>query len=219
MVVEFKVTAIEDTAALRVRSLAIPDHTLVSVRSDQPGAVPAAANMHTATTGTGDTFTALKANTPVDPAAVTVMYGLANTGKLAAAIDSNSLYDSPSGGTARENGRIGSTIWHTRWYTAAAPMPHEITLDLGASYNVSDLHYLPRQTQSNGRIADYQVFTSTDGVTWGTAAASRTFADSTAQQDVSFTARTARYVKLKATREVGGNAWTSVAELNIGYRP
>ncbi|MFE9630005.1 endo-alpha-N-acetylgalactosaminidase family protein [Streptomyces sp. NPDC006463] len=128
--------------------------------------------------------------------------------------------------TAGENGSAvnvldgdGSTIWHTQWYAATAPMPHEITLDLGASYDVTALHYLPRQTQPNGRIADYQVFTSTDGVNWGTAAASGTFPDTTAQQDVSFTARTARYVRLKATREVDGNPWTAVAELNIGYRP
>ncbi|MFB6619215.1 hypothetical protein ACIGFK_18180 [Streptomyces sp. NPDC085524] len=64
--VEFKVTAIEDTAALRVRSFAVPDHTLVSVRSDQPGAALATAAMHTATTGTGDTFTPVTASTPVD---------------------------------------------------------------------------------------------------------------------------------------------------------
>lgn len=108
--VEFKVTAIEDTAALRVRSLAIPDHTLVSVRSDQPGAALATATMHTATTGTGDTFTPVTASTPVDAAATTVMYGMVNTGRLAAAIDSNSLYDQPSGATARENGRIGKRV-------------------------------------------------------------------------------------------------------------
>lgn len=128
--------------------------------------------------------------------------------------------------TAGENGAAanvldgdGATIWHTQWYQATAPMPHEITLDLGASYNVSALHYLPRQTQSNGRIAAYQVLTSTDGVTWGTAAASGTYPNTTAQQDVTFTARTARYVKLKATSEVSGNPWTAVAELNIGYLP
>ncbi|MFD8862692.1 endo-alpha-N-acetylgalactosaminidase family protein [Streptomyces vinaceus] len=128
--------------------------------------------------------------------------------------------------SAGENGRAANvldgdaaTIWHTQWYAATAPMPHEITLDLGAPYEVSALHCLPRQTQSNGRIADYQVFTSADGVDWGTAAATGTFANTAAQQDVSFTPRTARYVKLKATREVGGNPWTSVAELNIGYRP
>ncbi|MFJ4775776.1 endo-alpha-N-acetylgalactosaminidase family protein [Streptomyces sp. NPDC088762] len=128
--------------------------------------------------------------------------------------------------TAGENGNAANvldgdaaTIWHTQWYAATAPMPHEVTLDLGAPYNVSALHYLPRQTQSNGRIADYQVFTSPDGVTWGTAAATGTFTDGTDRQDASFTPRTARYVRLKATSEVGGNPWTSVAELNVGHRP
>ncbi|MFI5999597.1 endo-alpha-N-acetylgalactosaminidase family protein [Streptomyces sp. NPDC051366] len=128
--------------------------------------------------------------------------------------------------TAGENGAAAnaldgdtSTIWHTQWYAATAPMPHEITLDLGASYDVSALHCLPRQAQSNGRIADYQVFTSTDGVNWGTAAAAGTFPNTTARQDVTFTPRTARYVRLKATSEVAGNPWSSVAELNVGYRP
>ncbi|MFD7258140.1 endo-alpha-N-acetylgalactosaminidase family protein [Streptomyces sp. NPDC059874] len=123
-----------------------------------------------------------------------------------------------NGGAANVLDGDAATIWHTQWYATTAPMPHEITLDLGASYNVSALHYLPRQTQSNGRIAGYQVLTSTDGANWGTAAASGTFPNTTAQQNVSFTPRTARYVKLKATSEVSGNPWTSVAELNIGHR-
>ncbi|GHI85649.1 endo-alpha-N-acetylgalactosaminidase family protein [Streptomyces xanthophaeus] len=128
--------------------------------------------------------------------------------------------------TAAENGSAAnvldgdpSTIWHTAWYTSTAPLPHEITLDLGAPYNVSALHYLPRQTQSNGRIAGYQVFTSADGTAWTTAAASGTFTDTTAQQTASFPARTARYVRLRATSEVTGNPWTSVAELNVAHRP
>lgn len=127
--------------------------------------------------------------------------------------------------TAGENGSAANvldgnaaTLWHTQWYAATAPMPHEITVDLGATYDVSALHCLPRQTQSNGRIAGYQVFTSTDGVTWGTPAASGTFADTTAQQDAAFTPRPARYVRLRATREVNGNPWTSLAELTVGYR-
>ncbi|WP_051837810.1 endo-alpha-N-acetylgalactosaminidase family protein [Streptomyces sp. NRRL F-2580] len=128
--------------------------------------------------------------------------------------------------TAGENGAAANvldgdsaTLWHTRWYAATAPMPHEIALDLGAAYDVAALHYLPRQSQSNGRIAAYQVFTSTDGTTRGTAAATGTFPDTTAQQDVTFPPRTARYVRLRATNEVAGHPWTSVAELNIGYRP
>lgn len=128
--------------------------------------------------------------------------------------------------TAGENGSAANvldgkaaTLWHTQWYAATAPMPHEITLDLGASYRVSALHVLPRPTQSNGRIADYEVYTSADGTTWGPAAATGTWADGAARQDAAFTPRAARYVRLRATREVNGNPWTSVAELNVGYRP
>ncbi|MEU9164712.1 endo-alpha-N-acetylgalactosaminidase family protein [Streptomyces sp. NPDC048424] len=128
--------------------------------------------------------------------------------------------------TTGENGAAANvldgdaaTLWHTQWYDATAPMPHEITLDLGAAYDVCALHYLPRQSQSNGRIAGYEVFTSTDGTTWGAASATGTFPNSTAQQDVTFSPRTARYVRLRATSEVAGRPWTSVAELNIGYRP
>ncbi|MEV8530598.1 endo-alpha-N-acetylgalactosaminidase family protein [Streptomyces sp. NPDC051211] len=127
--------------------------------------------------------------------------------------------------TAGEDGRAANvldgdpaTLWHTQWYAATAPMPHEITLDLGASYKVTALLELPRQTQSNGRIAAYQVLTSTDGTTW-TAAAAGTLPDSTARQDITFTPRPARYLRLRATGEVNGNPWTSVAELNVRYRP
>ncbi|MFJ5547984.1 endo-alpha-N-acetylgalactosaminidase family protein [Streptomyces sp. NPDC093225] len=128
--------------------------------------------------------------------------------------------------TAGENGRAANvldgdpaTIWHTEWYARTAPLPHELTLDLGATYDVCALHLLPRQNQSNGRIADYQVFTSTDGTTWGPAAATGTLPDTTAQQDVLLTPRPARYVRLRATREVDGNPWTSLAELNVGHLP
>ena len=53
----------------------------------------------------------------------------------------------------------------------------------------------------------------------GTPAASDTFADGAAQQGVTFAPRAARYVRLKVMREVGGNPWTSLAELNVGHRP
>ncbi|MEV7725291.1 endo-alpha-N-acetylgalactosaminidase family protein [Streptomyces sp. NPDC087917] len=134
------------------------------------------------------------------------------------AVDSQET-DGENGAAANVLDGQASTLWHTQWYAATAPMPHEITLDLGATYAVSALHALPRPTQSNGRIADYQVFTSTDGTTWGAAAATGTFTDTAAQQDAAFAPRAARYVRLKVTREVNGNPWTSLAELNIGYTP
>ena len=126
--------------------------------------------------------------------------------------------------TAGENGAgsnvldgNASTIWHTEWSASTPPPPHEIRIDLGATYNVSTVYYLPRQSQANGRIANYEVHTSTDGTTW-TTAASGTFPNTTVEQAVTFTARQARHIRLRALSEVNGNPWTAVAELNVGYK-
>ncbi|MEV6521828.1 discoidin domain-containing protein [Longispora sp. NPDC051575] len=108
-----------------------------------------------------------------------------------------------------------ATFWHTKWSGTAAPMPHEIQIDLGASRSVTNLYYLPRQSQANGRIASYEVYVSADGTTWGTAVATGTFANNTVEQTVTFAAKTGRYVRLRALSEVNGNPWTAVAEINI----
>src|SRR5690606_8066041 len=54
--------------------------------------------------------------------------------------------------TAKENGSASNafdgnatTIWHTRWSSSVTAPPHEIQIDLGASYVLSGLRYLPRQ--------------------------------------------------------------------------
>ena len=108
------------------------------------------------------------------------------------------------------------TFWGTQWSAANPAPPHEIQLDLGASYSVTDLYYLPRQNSANGRIAGYQVYVSADGTTWGTAVSTGTWSNSTAEQNAHFTAKTGRYVRLVALSEVSGNPWTTVAELNVG---
>ena len=112
-----------------------------------------------------------------------------------------------------------TTFWHTQ-YTGGtlAQLPHEIQLDLGASYPVADLYYLPRQDHQNGRIANYEVYVSADGTTWGTAVATGTFPNTTAWQLVKIPATTGRYVRLRALSEVGGGPWTTVAEIGVGIR-
>lgn len=111
-----------------------------------------------------------------------------------------------------------ATLWHTRYTGGSiAPMPHEIQLDLGGSYAVTDLYYQPRtDTSPNGRIARYEVYVSADGTNWGSTVASGTFANSTALQAVRFPATTGRYVRLRALSEVAGNQFTSIAELGAG---
>lgn len=111
-----------------------------------------------------------------------------------------------------------ATIWHSR-QLLPAPLPHEIQLDLHGSYGVTNLYYRPRQSSASGRIANYEVYVSADGTNWGTAVASGTFPNGTAEQTVTFPAKTGRYVRLRALSEVNGQRWTAVAELNVGVGP
>ncbi len=53
-----------------------------------------------------------------------------------------------------------TSIWHTQWQDASPKHPHTLVIDLGASYKISELKYLPRQDQSTGHIKDYKVYLS-----------------------------------------------------------
>jgi phospholipase C len=127
--------------------------------------------------------------------------------------------------TAGENGAAAnaidgstSTIWHTQWsnVTPTPPCPHEIQLDMTASHSVSGFSYLPRQDGGqNGWVKGWEFYVSADGTTWGTAAATGTFAKDNTLKTVNFTAATGRYVRFRALSEINGNAWTSCAELNV----
>ncbi|MFC5452350.1 M60 family metallopeptidase [Paenibacillus aestuarii] len=109
-----------------------------------------------------------------------------------------------------------STLWHTKW-DLSNPLPQSITLNLGGSYNVSALEYLPRQDWgSNGIITAYNVYTSTDGVNF-TKVTSGSWANDGLVKTATFAPTTASYVKLEATAGVGGYA--SAAEMNVYYTP
>jgi hypothetical protein len=109
-----------------------------------------------------------------------------------------------------------ATLWVTEWAQRTAPLPHTLVLDLGASYQVDGLRYMPRQDGNpNGTMAGYEFYVSPDGTTWGSAVAAGTFAADTTEKTVRFTAKTGRYVRLVALSEINGQAWTSAAELNV----
>jgi len=108
-----------------------------------------------------------------------------------------------------------STFWHTEWSAANPLPPHDIQIDLGASYSMTGFSYLPRQDAgTNGFIGKYEFSVSTDGITW-ISVASGTFNSSTTVQQASFNATTGRYIRLRALSELNGNPWTCVAELNV----
>lgn len=125
--------------------------------------------------------------------------------------------------TARENGAASnvldgstSTYWHSQWSGTLVPLPHSITIDMNKTETVAGLKYLPRSGSSNGRIGRFEIHTSTDGTTWGTAVATGTWADNSLQKTAEFTAVATRFVRLTAITEAGNRGpWSNAAEINL----
>ncbi|MCQ4208918.1 endo-alpha-N-acetylgalactosaminidase family protein [Streptomyces longispororuber] len=133
----FKVTAVRDTAAFRVGTIDIPGHDLVSVGSADGGAQTAFTKLDPDSTKTADVFGKVTADTPAEQSATGAAYAIVNTGRLAAAVESNSAYDKPSGATNGDDARFwhqarkdadGGTrvgVWSGQWTYrgAGAPAP------------------------------------------------------------------------------------------------
>ncbi|WP_328906048.1 endo-alpha-N-acetylgalactosaminidase family protein [Streptomyces sp. NBC_00234] len=133
----FKVTAVRDTEAFRVGTIDIPGHDLVSVGSADTGAATAFTRLDPDSTKTADVFAAVTGQTAAEAAPVGASYALVNTGSLAAAVESNSSYDKPSGATGGDDARFwhqarkeadGSVrvgVWSGQWTYrgAGAPQP------------------------------------------------------------------------------------------------
>ena len=111
---------------------------------------------------------------------------------------------------------LSSTFWHTKYTGGTTPYPHEIQIDLGATYNLTGMSYLPRQDGNpNGTVAQYELYASTDSANWGTPIKSGTFASDATEKVVSFASTTARYIRFRALSEISGKVHTAVAELNV----
>ncbi|MFD0895176.1 discoidin domain-containing protein [Luteolibacter ambystomatis] len=83
-----------------------------------------------------------------------------------AAVDSEETVDETAPAIRAIDGDV-NTFWHTGYGTGGiAALPHYITINLGSTRPVGGFVYVPRQGNQNGRIKNYQVHTSTDGVNW-----------------------------------------------------
>jgi len=105
-VVSFNVTAIHDSPEFQVRTLQLPKLNLVSVNSAQPGAQISTASLSVDRAKSGDLFIPVTAGTPLDAAPKSSAYALANTSQLAAALESNALYDTSAGPGSKDQGRF-----------------------------------------------------------------------------------------------------------------
>ncbi len=84
-------------------------------------------------------------------------------------VDSQEMSDELAPASNVIDGNI-NTFWHTEYNQSSIPPdpppPHRLTLDLGSARFIGGFVYTPRQNYFNGRIANYQVHHSLDGVNW-----------------------------------------------------
>jgi len=108
------------------------------------------------------------------------------------------------------------SMWHTDFTFNETKHPHEMIVDLGATFEIAGFTYLPREGGGNGTIKDYECFVSDSDKDYGNPVLKDTLAKGTAENVVKFPAAVkGRYVKLVGLSEVNGRPWTSIAELGI----
>ena len=109
-----------------------------------------------------------------------------------------------------------TTIWHTRWKPAPAPLPHWIVLDLGREVELKGVTYLPRQDQSTGRASQCEVYLGNDRTPSGAPCAKAKLRDTGDAQTITFPKpHKGRYLKFVITADHGGKGFISLAELDV----
>ncbi|MEV0390869.1 endo-alpha-N-acetylgalactosaminidase family protein [Nonomuraea sp. NPDC050643] len=134
-VTTFAIDEVSDTEAFRVGTIDLPGHDLVSVSSAQEGAATAFTRLDPNSTRTADVFAQVTAETAPEAAPVGATYAIVSTGRLAAAVESNSTYDRPSGVTDRDaarfwhqarreaDGTVRVGVWSGQWTHRASGAP------------------------------------------------------------------------------------------------
>lgn len=147
-----------------------------------------------------------------------------NPPALALPKDEMKVVEADSEETTGENGAAANaidgnpaTFWHTQWYGAAPAYPHHLSVDLGASHELSQMTIQSRADGAlNGQIKDYEVRVSTDGTTWSEPVATGSLISSRTPQRVIFAApTTARFVKVTALSSINGAPFAAIAELDF----
>ncbi len=107
------------------------------------------------------------------------------------------------------------TIWHTNWDEPAPPPPHRLTVELKQPIRVKGFLMEPRKDCDHGRIAQYRISASDDGMQWRVLAEGTWPNTDQTQKVLLDQPAQARFFRLEALKEVQGRPWTSVAEFDV----
>ncbi|MEU5436951.1 endo-alpha-N-acetylgalactosaminidase family protein [Streptomyces sp. NPDC020719] len=161
--VDWRVTRIHDTPALRIGTLQIPGLALLSVRDDQPGAALLAARIQLDKAKSGDTLVLLTPDSAPDAAPVGCAYAVVAHDTLGGAVETNTVYDKPdsAAGTTWENGRLWRQTIERDGHVTARLVPGQWT-HRAATAPVDATEPLPYATvivtrgRGGGAVVDWQ---------------------------------------------------------------
>ena len=108
-----------------------------------------------------------------------------------------------------------STVWHKR---GDKTMPFDLTIDLGSVQNLIGFKYLPDQNKwSSGIISNYQFYVSDDNKKWKLVSEGEfsNIRNNPVWQIKNFEEVNARYIKLKALRNIWGDEVAGFAEVDV----
>ncbi len=113
------------------------------------------------------------------------------------------------------------TIWHSNWSDGLSKHPHELVIDLGATYHVAGFRYLARQDGGwNGAFAKTEFYVGNSPTDFGSPTAKVTFTkDRKAQSANCGKPVRGRYLKVRVLSEVNGGAWGSAADIGVIGKP
>jgi arylsulfatase A-like enzyme len=109
------------------------------------------------------------------------------------------------------------TVWHSQFSGKLATHPHELVIDLGATYRIRGFRYLARQDSGwNGTFAETEFHVSDSPDRFGEPTVRATFNKVRTPQaaDCAKPVR-GRYVLVRILSEVNGNPWASAAEVGV----
>lgn len=124
-------------------------------------------------------------------------------------------FESGEGEVAHAFDNDPSTFWHTAYSNGKPKHPHSLTAFFASSQPVAGFEYTGRRSNSNGRVAKFEVHASTDGKSFNRIH-SGTLRDTSDPQRMWFERPVAGVaIRFVALSEVNGNPWASGAELTL----
>jgi alpha-L-fucosidase len=107
-----------------------------------------------------------------------------------------------------------ATVWHQR----DKKMPVDLVIDLGNTYNLCGFRYLPDQNRwSSGIISSYEFYISNDNTEWKLVEQGEfsNIKNNPVWQTKSFSPANARYIRLRALKNISGDNVAGYAELDV----